>query len=472
MRRGTNPKKPGPINPSFRIRLKRSGRARFAVLAAISQLGLPIGTFLALIVAMAWAWDFTVDDALISVRYAHNWARGLGWTFNPGQRASDGVTPLPWPALLAPFAKFSSGFSLLRSAKLVGAVSVLAASACVLWRLDRTRAPRWSGASLLAPFPLIAWAVSGMETGIATLFVTLAACCESSLLTASILAGVATTFRPELAPWALTLIVARALTRADITTSRKALALALTVMPWAAVALLRLLAFGRAAPLALLAKPSDFEHGIVYVLGAGLACGTPLLLASRWRRGAAPIALASLVHLGVVAAVGGDWMPYARLLVPVLPALALVPAWDALRSRVCAVLALVCALGVGWRAAPQGVHVGSDRERVAAALAGLPVPVAALDVGFVAIAAGDGLVIDLGGLTDRELAALPGGQTSKRIDLGMLEARGVRAVVTWGEHGSRIVEQRIVQDARFREHFDGRPVATLGGRAVWLWTRR
>ncbi len=50
-------------------------------------------------------WGYTVDDALISVRYAHHLAPGQGWRFNAGGPATDGVTPLAWPLLLAPVAR-------------------------------------------------------------------------------------------------------------------------------------------------------------------------------------------------------------------------------------------------------------------------------------------------------------------------------------------------------------------------------
>ena len=46
-------------------------------------------------------WGFTVDDALISIRYARHLADGVGYRFNPAGPSTDGVTPLPWPFLIA-----------------------------------------------------------------------------------------------------------------------------------------------------------------------------------------------------------------------------------------------------------------------------------------------------------------------------------------------------------------------------------
>ena len=55
-------------------------------------------------VPMAWLWGFTVDDALISARVAHQLATGHGYRFNPSGSIVDAVTPLGWAPLLTPFA--------------------------------------------------------------------------------------------------------------------------------------------------------------------------------------------------------------------------------------------------------------------------------------------------------------------------------------------------------------------------------
>jgi hypothetical protein len=88
-------------------------------------------------------------------------------------------------------------------------------------------------------------------------------------------------------------------------------------------------------------------------------------------------------------------------------------------------------------------------DRARPALAGAEV-VAALDVGWVG-AATDARVVDLAGLTDPAIAALPGGHTSKRVDLAMLLERDVDTVVVYGE--PRLVEQRLTRSALFGERF-------------------
>ena len=74
-----------------------------------------------------WMWDFTIDDALISVRYARHLATGLGYRFNQDGPATDGVTPLPWPFVLAPFAR-APALVVLARAKALGLATWLAAA--------------------------------------------------------------------------------------------------------------------------------------------------------------------------------------------------------------------------------------------------------------------------------------------------------------------------------------------------------
>ena len=58
------------------------------------------GALAALVPSIAM-WGFTVDDALISIRYAQNLVSGAGWRFDVHAAPSDGVTPLPWVPMLA-----------------------------------------------------------------------------------------------------------------------------------------------------------------------------------------------------------------------------------------------------------------------------------------------------------------------------------------------------------------------------------
>src|ERR1700734_754220 len=82
---------------------------------------------LAALVPALFLRGFTVDDALIPARYAAHLARGLGYRFNAEGPVTDGVTPLGFPFLLAPFAR-GGPLAALAAAKAIGlATWVLAA---------------------------------------------------------------------------------------------------------------------------------------------------------------------------------------------------------------------------------------------------------------------------------------------------------------------------------------------------------
>jgi hypothetical protein len=242
-----------------------------------------------------------------------------------------------------------------------------------------------------------------------------------------------------------------------------------------------MLAFGRPAPLAVLAKPSDFAHGIIYVVAAALVVLTPLLvvapiaLVKGQGRGVAiarVIVAAFVAHAVAVVAAGGDWMPYARLLVPVAPSLVLAFVELSRVSRVAlsgARLAAVMVLGalVAVRAAPAGRNVQADRAdliaRARPVLEGAQA-VAALDIGWVG-ASTDASIVDLAGLTDPAIAMLPGGHTSKRVDASMLLDRNVDVVVIDSE--MRVVEARLVRSELFTARFEPKEHLPLGSRGAF-----
>jgi hypothetical protein len=303
-------------------------------------------------------------------------------------------------------------------------------------------------------------------------------------------AGLAAALRPELLPFALVVALAtQATPRGAGAPARRPrwagalAALALAGVPFAAVAAVRLAVFGRAAPLAALAKAPDAALGARYALACFLLTGPVALVAPlAWRALPAwPRALlaAVLAHFLAVAAAGGDWMPLSRLVVPALPATVLAAAYvasaaDARASALRLALALAGELFVAIRIGPTAARVGPERLRVIeelrGALAGAEV-VAGLDVGWLGAATGATLV-DLAGVTDPAVAALPGGHTTKRIPAGLLAARGVDALVLllddgqalaapWtGSRFARGVEQRIARFPHIDEEFA--PVAVSG----------
>jgi hypothetical protein len=83
--------------------------------------------------------------------------------------------------------------------------------------------------------------------------------------------------------------------------------------------------------------------------------------------------------------------------------------------------------------------------------------VATLDVGWVGAALPGAEIVDLAGVTDPEIAALPGGHTSKRVDAAMLLARRVVHVLLYrpaeGGGFGRVVEVRLGASELFRSRY-------------------
>jgi hypothetical protein len=435
-----------------------------------------------------WLWSFTIDDALISIRYARHIADGLGYRFNAGGPSTDGVTPLPWPFLLRPLAH-GAPLVVLARMKMLGLSLWLGTAAVWGAAVGRCEAPRAAKMAALVGLgvsvPLAAHAVSGMETALATALATGAALSYGRPRLAAVLAGLASSLRPEMLPWALVLSVMFALAGGPPARRRVVACASIAALPFVLCAVVRLGVFGRPAPLALLAKPSDLAHGIAYAAAAALVSVGPLMALSpfgvRKARGPAPaIAAAAAVHLVVVAALGGDWMPYARLLAPIVPSLLYVVVHSWVHSnRLVALVRAVAAIALGvWTlifAAPAGRHTGPDREVLAAAVTPLVagLRVACADVGWVSVAT-EADIVDLAGATDPEIAALGGGHTSKRIDGSLLLAKDPERVLLFGRESDlpvdrwreatfpRVVEARLAQDDLVDAHFAAVAFVPLG----------
>ncbi len=460
-------------------------------------------------------YGFTVDDALISARYASNIASGLGHRFNPGGLVTDGVTPLPWPYLLAPFAT-TGPLAALRAGMWMGILVWVGAAGALSLHLSRILGRHLCPGHLafLVAFgtpAVAAWAVSGMETGVALGLVTFAvvlATGEKRRWVSSALVGVACTLRPELLPFALTLAFGSAWQEAphrdgdptQLPVRVRALLrhMGPALLPFLIVTATRWWVFGEAGPLALRAKPSDLSHGFVYASATWVVAGPPLAVFAPWAWRKLPgsarwLLAAFVVHTATCLGVGGDWMPMSRLFVPVLPALAVVFAHLAkVTSGWCTLArALLCLAGqffVLWNVGLGGARVLDDRSRLIESLEGRVARgdvVASLDIGWVG-AAHNGRVFDLAGVTDPDIAALPGGHTSKRVPPEFLEARGVSHIVlllpqhpgvssesAWERcEFSRAVETRICQMQNVRDGFvvDGQVRST--DRLAYVLLRR
>jgi hypothetical protein len=449
------------------------------------------GLLAALVPSLAM-WGFTVDDALISIRYARHLADGVGWRFNAGGAATDGVTPLPWPLVLAPLARGGALLTLDR-ARVLGLLAWCTAGAALgSHAATRRAAPAWARGAALGVLalsvPVAAHATSGMETAVATSLATFAVLRGERPLLAATFAGVAAAFRPELAAWAVVLAVGVSLA-GDVTVRRLFWAAGLALAPFAVCAGVRAAVWGRPTPLAVLARPSDLAHGASYAAAASVVVLTPILVLAPRALARSRIALAVVAagaaHLLAVVAVGGDWMPLARLVVPIAPGLV----WAAILASETAhplatALRTAAAVFVGGfllrlSAVADARHIVAEREALidvaAPRLAGLR-RVATLDIGWVS-AATDADLVDLAGVTDPEVAALPGGHTSKHVDAGFLLSRDPDALLLYLANGppptdwrdapyTRAVEARLADDEVIERHFAYAAWLPLGARGA------
>lgn len=489
---------------------------------AIALVGVAAAAILALSI-----FGFTVDDALIVGRYAHHLASGTGYRMNAGGPITDGVTPLGFAYLIAPFASGGAEAG-LAAAKWIGLVAHLLGVAAVATTVARRGGPFtvWAGPTAwVVAAPAAAWAGAGLETGFVSGLVavglSLRVARRADALGIAFLAAAAG-LRPELLPLALVLCgpstlegAARPPTEprseafdasgddvqpgipATLGTSPgwgTALRLGAALTPFLLVALLRASLFGVAAPLSSIAKRPDPTLGLSYAAASALLAGFVGLVApralARADRYARFVWLAALVHLAAIAFAGGDWMPLSRLVVPALPVLALAvaelarvasPRWVLLRLG----LALAGEIFVWWTQGPKLDRVGRERAaliaEVAPQLEGARV-IAALDVGWLGAAAPAASIVDLAGVTDPEVARLPGSHTNKRLPEGFLEERRVELLLLqvpvdvpvaepWtATPFVRGVERRLAAEPGAAERFQ--PVARTGGRAQYLLLRR
>ncbi len=132
----------------------------------------------ALLVFQFFSFDVLQDDAFISFRYIRNFLDGFGLVFNLGERV-EGYTNFFWIILLALLAKL--GLPLIETARVLGILAGLGtilAATYAARKLYPTRNWMWilSVPMLLASTGALAyWSGSGLETGLFTFLVAVAA---------------------------------------------------------------------------------------------------------------------------------------------------------------------------------------------------------------------------------------------------------------------------------------------------------
>jgi arabinofuranosyltransferase len=115
--------------------------------------------------------EFVKDDAYISFRYAHNFVKGKGLVFNPGEKL-EGYTNFLWTMLMVPFEAL--GWDLFQVCEWIGtalSIGVITAMMLVTIRLDQARKDlsfAWGAMWLASSTSWVVWAKSGLEQSLAT----------------------------------------------------------------------------------------------------------------------------------------------------------------------------------------------------------------------------------------------------------------------------------------------------------------
>jgi hypothetical protein len=406
-----------------------------------------------------YLWGFTVDDAFIPARVAEHVGLGLGPRFNRGGPITDAVTPLGYAQLLVALGGAVGArtttelFFVARCAGMAAALlSAAILGADLAARGREGRVGLLLGLVAIATcVPLWAWSGAGLETPWVTLLATWALRRRRG---ADLAAGLAAAWRPELLPWSVTLVLVRNVGLAGRSRMGPELLLSLawSLAPALVVAAARWTWFGSPWPLSSVAKAPDLAHGLQYVVAGVVRSGPFWLLLAPWcvarviRAGRAQhpelVALIAAIaaHLVALVLAGGDWMAFFRLFVPVLPGVVLTGCeldrfgrgrWLVPSRGARLALVLMSATLLLWQWGPEARRVVERRLELIERARPLLAPsqrIAAVDVGWIG-AASSADIVDLAGVTDPRVAALPGGHTTKRVAPGMLAARDVDTLV-------------------------------------------
>jgi arabinofuranosyltransferase len=385
----------------------------------------------------------TIDDAYISFRYAANLARGVGLVFNVGERVEGFSNPL-WTILAAGCLRLGGDpvvvLPLVALACFVALVPLLRVSGRTL-APDQDHAGLGAAGLVAASMSMAFYASSGLETVPYAL-------CLTAALTALLrkqarafvgLTLLAWTLRPEAALLGLCGLLWFAWDEAP--PRRQALRIALG---FAALGLPLLAArygyFHDVVPNTARAKPPSLALGIAYLRSAWpLLPVVALGCIGAWRGGTLHRRLLALwfLHVAAVVAAGGDWMPAHRMFLPTLPWLALCADKALVESlvsfrgrpgipRAVAGLCIACTLGwVGLNA--RDTHAATALIETRRTVDGLRTHtllrlrdrgarrMGLYDIGLSGYVALDVTITDLGGLTDRRIAAMPGHMGQKAV---------------------------------------------------------
>ena len=293
--------------------------------------------------------DFLADDALISLRYAQRLIEGHGLTWTEGPRV-EGYSNLLWTLIAAGLG--AVGIDLVAAARGLGVASATALLAIVMVRAreaHRVSPALAAGLVVSLSGPVAVWAGSGLETVFVAALMAWAMVLilplgtdaprpERSAFLASIPLALLVLTRPDGA------LITAALAGALVVmlgpkrrTLRLALALAsLPIAAWLGSELFRLLYYHAWVPNSARVKIAFTTHRLstgFHYLGGWLSSAWPLALLGaagvllargrpeRVRAGL--IVIPTMVWMGYVVAIGGDFFPGYRHLAPLIGLLAL-----------------------------------------------------------------------------------------------------------------------------------------------------
>jgi arabinofuranosyltransferase len=290
-----------------------------------------------LFLAFADEHNIIMEDQYITLTYSRNLAEGAGLVFNPGEKVEGFSSPL-WVFIMAP--AFLLGWNVMVFNRVICIMAALLHFPLMNY-LMRRYAPANSPLAirilpsilLALSFPFLFWMKSGMETMFASLLLLsgTALLVSGRRLSGSLVLGMLSITRPEgiiymAIPVLILLLENRGTTPRDYMRA---------ILPGMCIFLLyeafRIIYFHDLVPNSFYAKvsPANINQkilGVQYYLEwafgrRGMAILAALILLIRRRDTliqAAPWIAAILLNAAFIMAVGGDYMPHSRFIVPVM----------------------------------------------------------------------------------------------------------------------------------------------------------
>jgi hypothetical protein len=321
--------------------------------ASVIAVALAAAVVLALAALFAWevhgAGPVAIDDAYITFSYSKNLATGHGPVYGHGERV-EGYSNFLWMVLVAFGLLFQPAADPLITARIV-ALPFVALLGFATYRLARVRAGAVLAVAAVALLLSSADVITAFAIGLETLP-------SAALLMLGFMLYIRSWSDPRLARFVVPALVGVALTRIDgflplgyvlaFEAARRLVRREGTVrayLRWAVPGVAVYLAwfawrwwyYGMPLPATYYAKaliPKLLPtRGWEYVRGEFLgnrvwiAIPFALYLLVRRRLDALCLVAFAGLHVAYVIKVGGDWMPYGRFLLPVLPLAAVLVAW-------------------------------------------------------------------------------------------------------------------------------------------------